>query len=340
VVTRLALVLTLAGGCVSPPGIDVPDEAVPFACEQTRSAAVGRTSQLGVALTSAGATAVWVPAGGGPLMSQALARDGRPLAEPEVAWAGSYEGVTVAAIDEQVIVGAVDGDVTWMLAAPFGMPPYRELAIVGGVVGASPLVLAGGQRVTASVSYGGMLVNSFDDAWRARTSVHAVLTASSREVAMAQADGEALVAWPTATACFVERLYNAWSGITRSDEGRCGTPRLAASGGDAALVFERDGDILVARATPDALRARDAAVIARGREPRVVAHDGAYWVSYLDPSGDVVAGRLDDELRLHGVALGDEAGAADAHELVVSDGLPRAFVAGPGGLTTSGLCTP
>lgn len=334
-VTRLAFALTIAGGCVSPPGVELAGPQAPVVCEQATSSGVGRTSQLGVGVTSAGLSAVWVPTGGGPVMTQRLARDGRPLAEAELAWEGSYQGVAVAAIDEQVIVGAIDGDVTWMLAAPFGMPPYRGLAILGGVVGASPLVLAGGQRVTASVSYGGMIVNGFDDAWTPRTSVHAVLTGSSRELAMAHAGREAVVAWPTDSSCYVEQLIDAAHGTAWSDPGRCGSPRLASTGTDAALAFARDGEIYVTRAATDSLHATDAIAIAAGSEPRIVAHNGAYWLSYLDDSGGIVAGFLDDGLQLHSIALAD---SVDTHELVISGGLPRVFAAGPAGLTTSGLC--
>ena len=329
-----ALALALASGCVEAPTALVPDSPVLAVCGQQRIDGFPTTTQLSIAVTASGTNVLWTPAGGGSLMTQRLATDGHALGDATVAFAGTFSDATAAVVDDQVIVGAVEGDQTWMLAAPLGAPPYRELAIVGGIVGASPIAIAGGQRVTASVSYGGMLVNAFDDTWIARTSTHAVLTPSAREVAVAHGDRDALVVWPTQDTCYVEQLTDAAHGATWTDAGTCGAPRLASAGTDSALVFERDGDIYLARgAVP---RASDAVRIGSGTEPRIVAVGTTLWLSYTDATGAVIAGMVDGGLDVHTLPLD---GAATAHELAVAGGVPRVYAVGPAGLTVSALCT-
>lgn len=329
-----ALALALASGCVEAPAVEVPDSPALAVCGQQRVDGFAPTTQLSIAVTASGTNVVWVPAGGGSVMTQRLATDGHVLGDPTIAFAGMFSDATAAVVDDQVIVGALDGDQTWMLAAPLGAPPYRELAIVGGIVGASPIALAGGQRVTASVSYGGMFVNAFDDAWIARTSTHAVLTSSAREIAVAHGDSEALVVWPTQDTCYVEQLADAAHGTTWTDAGACLAPRLATTAADSALVFERDGDIYLARGVVP--RATDAVRIGSGTEPRIVAAGTTFWLSYVDATGAVIAGVVDGGVGVRTLPLD---GAATAHELAVAGGVPHVYTAGPAGLTVSALCT-
>lgn len=319
------LALALAGGCVAPT-LDVPDEPQPAVCAR-EVLPIGATN-VEVAATPLGATMVWpTPAG---VMAQRLDRDARAVGEAVLIWPGVYERATIAAIGDQVIVGAVTAELTWMMSAPLGIPPYRELAILGGVVGASPIVTAQSHRLAASVSYGGMQVNAFDATWTPQTALQAVLTGDSHEVAAASGD-RALVVWPTQDACNIAWLDDAATGESSKQPGRCGAPRLAAT----TLAFERDGGIYVTHELSPAIALR----IGDGRAPRIAAFGERTWLSYIDASGTLVAGFGDQRPCEAGAC--DQlvaVGPADAHELAIIGGVPRVFAASAGALTVSSLC--
>lgn len=329
----VALAVAL-GGCLAPPTLAVPGEPAPVVCETTGATDV-LAGELSIAPTFNGATLVWVPAGGGAIGTRRITRDARPAGEVSVAWPGAYQHAVAATMEDQVIVGAIAGDVTFMLSAPLGIAPFRELAILGGLVGESPVVFAGGERLAPTVSYGGLLVNGFDDKWGAHTSELAVLTPQSREVVATAVGREAIAVWSTQEACYLERMYGVSKGATSAEPGACHGPRIAANGGELALVFERPDGVYLARGTAAALHPTQAVRIAAGRAPRIASDTGHFWLSYLDETGAVVVGVLGSDDVLRTLAL---AGAPATHELAVVGDLPRVFAADSSGLTISALC--
>ncbi|HSD89103.1 MAG TPA: hypothetical protein VLB44_16355, partial [Kofleriaceae bacterium] len=134
--------------------------------------------------------------------------------------------------------------------------------------------------------------------------------------------------------CYIEQLADAAHGTTWTDAAGCLAPRLASAVTDSALVFERDGDIYLARGVVP--RASDAVRIGAGSEPRIIAVGTTFWLSYVDATGAVIAGVVDDGLRVRTLPLD---GAATALELAVAGGVPHLYAAGPAGLTVSALCT-
>src|SRR4029079_3027520 len=101
---------------------------------------------------------------------------------------------------------------------------------------------------------------------------------------------DALVAWPTATSCYLTRVFDAVHGESRVTPGRCDAPRLAATDHDVGLVFERDGGVYLARGAASELSPQSATLLGTGRAPRIATDGDRYWVSYLDASGVLVAG--------------------------------------------------
>ena len=321
----MRLALLLVGGCVSP-AIEVAHDPQPAVCAQAALPGIG-TSSLEVVATPLGATMIWIDGG---VRALRLDPDTRAVGDAALAWPGTFDRASVATIGDQVIVGAVAGDWSWMLAAPLGLPPYRELGILGGLSGESPVVVAGGQRLATTVSYGGMQVNELDATWTPKTSLQMVLTGSARDVAATALGGEAIVVWPTEGACHVARLFDAANGASTTEAVTCGAPRLAASALDVGLVFERDGGVYFARAAASELSPANAVRIGDGRAPRLVAVGDRYWVSYLDATGALVAGWPDQ--------LVEVAPAATAHELAIVGGMPRVFAANAEGVAVSTMC--
>jgi hypothetical protein len=325
-----------ATGCVETPSLGVAGPGSAARCGVATSPGVVVGDQLAVTATATGATAIWLAAADRSLVTVALDRDGLAHDAPTIAWPGRFDTAAIAAIDDQVVVAATAGITTSLVNAPFGVLPYHELALVGGVSGASPLVAVGVQRIAASVSDGGLLVNGLDAAWAIHTSALAVLTPRAREVAVASIGSEAAIVWSTAAACYLERVFDPARGAGTSEPGACPGPRLAArpAAHEVGLVFERDGAIYFTRGAPAALHPARAIAIADGASPRIVAVGGAYWISYLDLNGRAVAGLVGSDGALRTVGLDD----ATTHDLAVVDGAAVEYTASADGLTASTLC--
>jgi hypothetical protein len=332
----LPAAVALAGGCVSAPSLAVQEQPQPVVCATSRLAQPASVTSLAVAPTSEGAALVWTA--GGPVMREPLTPDLAPVLEPAEAWPGSYDAVTASVSGDLVIVGALSGDGSYLLEAPFGYGVYRDLAILGGRVGAPPIATAGGEQMTAAVWYGGLRVNAIDDSWQVRTSQLGVSSAHATELAITAAGREAMIAWPTTDACYIERVIDPANGTGWIDPVACPSPRLASTGRDAdvALVYEGTEGVYLARATVADLHATAATLVAPGaRAPRIAADGGGYWLGFVDASGAAQAGLVgsDGVLRTTTVAQ-----SALAIELAVVGDEPRMFAVDDSGTTIATLC--
>ena len=276
---------------------------------------------LAIAPVNGGASVVW--ADGANVVRVELDGNGAALGAPEVIATGTYARAVAATVGDRVVVGASSGDTTSVFGAALGIAPYRELALIGGVAGSSPVVTAGGTKLAPSVWYGGLLVAALDDTWIAHTAELAVLTPASTEVAATDVGDSAAIVWSTADRCYVEVATSATTGTTWSVPGACHAPHVAALGEDVTLAFERADGVYVGDLN-------GAQLIAPGaRAPRVAAAGGQMWLAYIDESGDAVAGVAGDLVSL---------GPASQVELAVFGGAPRVVTSGDGGLVTTALC--
>jgi hypothetical protein len=318
----------VGAGCIT--GCVTSTSSSMRACETQRVTGDGPFASLSVTSSTWGTTAAWITPSG--VMTQRFADDGSPAETAGLAWPGTFDSTTVASVDDYVVLSAVAGEVSVMANASFGQRPYRELGLLSGIAGASPVVVAGGDPVSASVSWGGLLVNGFDAQWNVITAELSVLTPNASEVTMTANAEQALVVWPTGDACFFEAVYDKATGSDWSDPVTCSAPRLASTASDAALVFERDGGIYFVRAAPAQLHASNATRIAAGSMPRIVAIGDAYWVGYLDAAGEVVIARP-------GTSAALSLRAADLFELTVVGGTPQIFATAGDVLDVSTVCS-
>jgi hypothetical protein len=293
------------------------------ACESSRVAGVS-ARELAVAPAPGGAVIAWAGSDGLMTMDGVIAP-------------GAFEHVVAAAVGDRVVIGASQGDNTLVFGAALGLAPYRELALIGGIAGASPVVTAGGVRLAPSVWYGGLLVATFDDSWLAHTATLAVPTPAAIELAATSVGDEAAIVWSAGGDCYVERVLDAASGVGWHEPGACRAPHLASIDSGVALAFEGDDGVHLAVAgSIDALHPASAPLVAPGaRAPRIVASGGAYWLAYLDDAGTAIAGFVDADGAVHATALG----AASALELAVYSGAPRVVAADTDGISQTALCT-
>jgi hypothetical protein len=309
---RSAVALLLAGCAQAAP-------REPSACT-SRTVPGVTAGALSVADTPVGATAVWVAPEG-------VTSVNLPDGAPELVAPGSYDSATAVTVGTTVVVGASAGDDTRMLEAPFGIAPYHELALLGGVTGASPMVTAGGVKLAPAVWYGGLLLWSFDDQWAPHTAEAAVPSPASTEIAATTVGDEAVIAWSAGGACYIARAHDAATATWWQESGACSSPKLASVGGSVALAFERDGGVYV---TTELHPARAQLVAPGAHAPRLVAANGEYYLAYL-AAGMANAGRFDGE-----VVNATPLAPATALELAVIDGAPQALAIDDAGLTS--LC--
>jgi hypothetical protein len=329
----------ISTGCITP---TTGDSTAVRVCETSRVASPGAIASLSVTATPIGAVAAWVAPSG--VMAQRFADDGSLVEAPAIAWPGTFDATTVASVDDYVVLGAVAGNNTFVTSAPLGVAPYRELGLIGGIVGPSTMVVAGGEPITASVSWGGLLVNGFDNDWNVLTAQISVLTPNATEIAVTANAEQAMVVWPTSSACFFEQVFDTTHGSGWSDPGACTAPRLASTASNATLAFERDGGVYLSQAPIGQLHASNATRFVTGSSPRIAVVGETYWLSYLDATGAIVVGELDGAVGgsaasdAPGLYRSTSLGSADAFELVDIGGEPRVFAATGDALEISTLC--
>ncbi len=333
----VVLSVSVLAGCTDRASVTPSAEVQPYVCASSTIAAVTPSAAIAIAPVSDGEVVLWAPPGG-QVMQQRLDQSAAPIGDPEVVWKWPATSLSAALIDDTMVVGAVSGDGTYLLGAPLGVAPYRDLTILNGSSGTSPIVVAGGDRLAPSVSYGGLLLTSFDASWQPHTSELSVLTAESHELAATALDGEAVVAWPTADdTCYFESASDEATGATRSATLACRAPRFAATSTEVVLAFERGYDIVTTRGTPATIDMADATTIAGGHSPRLVADGDRVWLSYLDPNGQIVVGVLGDDGSMKATTIpGDE---PTGHELAVTNGVAQTFATTPAGLVATSVCT-
>jgi len=272
------------------------------------------------ALSVADRTVVWVAPEG-------VTSVNLPDGMPQLIAPGSFDAATAVKVDTTVVVGATANDNTRVIEAPLGIAPYHELALLGGVTGASPMVAAGGVKLAPAVWYGGLLLWSFDDQWQPHTAQASVPSPASTEIAAVTVGDEAVIAWSAGDACYIARASDASTVTSWQEAGACSSPKLASVGGTVALSFERADGVYV---TNDLHPAHAQLVAPGAHAPRLAAASGEYYLAYLD-AGMATAGRFDGEV-VNALPLAP----AKALELAVIDGAPQALAIDDGGLTA--LC--
>ncbi len=250
-----------------------------------------------------------------------------------------FTDLSAARVDDRLMVGAVIGTQTSVMAIRDDLQDYRELALVdGNFMGTSTMMHVQNTRVTTTGGASGMLTTGFDANWAL---LGTVVVARSVPVSMTSVayGNDAMISWSTPTECHVQRLG---AGIESARPFACLNGRIAADPATYGgwLVYERDGGIMLSRIVADAQNqiAGELQLVRFGTSPRI-AYDGAhYWASYIDARGEVVIGVLDTSGVLHGGAINGTDPLAGAYDVTMIGGSPWVVAIDGSGVGATKIC--
>lgn len=257
-----------------------------------------KDSDLAVVEMPLGSAVLAVPRGGGDLRGFLLDGRGLVMGNPEgiKVRTGKFTGVTATRVDSRLVVGLTDGATSSVTVVRDDLLDYRELTTVASsFIGDTPVMKSRDQRVTLTGGANGMTLSAFDQAWAPMGDVELARSVPT-SMTSAPYGNDAMVAWTTDAECHVMRVA---SNIHSMDTFPCHDARLATNYADRAgqLVFQGGDSIYMSdiRVSAHNELANQKLLVPTGFSPRIT-HDGTrYWVSYVNPHGDIVVGYLDGD---------------------------------------------
>lgn len=324
-------------------GVDDGSARAPFECEAVTFATANTSDvDLAVATTPTGASVFWVPSATGSLRGFDIAAADRSASPITVVRSGPYDQTSVAFVDGRLIATARNGVRAIVHDVPQPIAAGTEIAnLWGDNTAKTAIVHAGPDRVMAA-SCSEFSLHAFDQAWSgSEDTLTRSNPDSSNHVDVTQLGARMFTAVSMDNACTYTVATDRSTGTTRSSVMPCAHARLAATTDEVAMAFETATTVDLVIDDASTVTAANAMPIALGSSPRVLRHDGRYWLSYLDEAGGLVVGYVEDGVVLTR-QLGNATAAHDAYELAVLDGSPWIIGVDP---TTSNvygrrLCTP
>jgi len=314
-------------------GVDPMSALAPAQCEATGSLGTPSSPDvdLAVATTPTGASLFWVAIAGGSLRGVDLGTD--RIATPiTTIVTGSFTESSAAYLDGHLLATGLTGSRSLVQDVPQPIAAGVEIGNFGGDhVAKSNLVHAGPDRVLAT-SCSDVQYHSFDASWAGMESTYSYSSPQTDHVDITQVGARALTVISTGTQCDYFVATNRSTSTTRSSQISCEGARMASDGVDqiAMLVETSGGDVALVIDATDTVSAANALPIAVGSAPRVLRFDNRYWVTYVDPTGHIVIGFLDDTGMLLTRTLTDATTTPRGYELAMFDGSPWVFAVDPG----------
>jgi hypothetical protein len=349
----LILVLPLAVGCgrlgfgeLEPGtnetgGVDENSPLAPSQCEAVDAFATLASGDMNVAAaaTPTGASLFFVPSAGGDLSGIDVALD-RQAGPVTLVRAGSFTESAAAYLDGRLVATARTGSRSLVHDVPMPIGAGTEIGNFGGDhMTKNALVHAGPDRVLAT-SCSAISLHAFDAGWSGTESTYYRDANPSDHLDIVQLGARAFTAMSTQAGCQYETATDRATSTARISSVNCLEARMATDDVDqVAMAFSNTGDIELVIDRSDTVSAANALPIGVGSAPRVLRHDGRYWISYLDQANHVVIGYVDQGIVLTRT-LADATTTAGAYELAIYDGAPWIFAVDPGTakLYGRGLC--
>jgi hypothetical protein len=309
----------------------------------TPTVSVDPTTQLLVAPKTTGAAIMQLPASGGELTGFTV--DDRMMMATtggKVAGGFTYASATLSNVNDRLELAGTDptdGAVRVALISADLSTQTEILKTPGTMVG--PLVDPYGARVAAVADASGVTAYHFDYAWQPAGTMLVTATDAAEGITTSAYGDGMLVGWSTHEECYVARM----PGFAQADFGvisqACWSPRLAgdATGTHAVLAFQYGNNILVSHITNTMLNAEPALLRPFSHSPRVINDGSRFWLSYINPHGDITVGFFDSYNRLQTIDLVGIAPQDKGYELAMINGAPwLVAVDSTNGYTATELC--
>jgi hypothetical protein len=291
-----------------------------------------------------GATVFATPLGGGTITGFQL--DTRMDMESGTAQKlpitnGAFSTGTVSYIQNRPVSAAIAEDAVYIHMLDESLQTAEYITKLPATSIADPTFFyAQGNLVMPVGTKDGLWMHRFQDSLEP---IDSKLFKSSKpvlSVTSAQLQTYMMTAFSTETECHL--LWNTTyePGVSTKIDTPCPKPRLAMdeSTGDAVMLFDSlDGiRMMLIHLT---MFGGDAPVVrADATSPRALFDGKRFWLSYIDPRGDVVVGFLDDKNRPITTSLGAPKPERDAYELVMVNGSPTVFSLDDSGYTAYRMC--
>lgn len=285
-------------------------------------------SDIAVAATPTGATVFGVPTAGGDLVAFSIDPDGyltSPAGGSVIRNDGPYTVSAAAYVDNTLIAAVVSSTRVLVNVVQPDLSAYNEIANIDGqFVGKQALMHASSDRITPTSCSAGLTVNPFDSSWTPMTAQLTVSTGQSTGIAAIPLGNEAIVAWSTATDCYVEQVMTSVTGNGSTQAFPCQGARLASDQvATTTLAFEASDGVRLGSIAGDQLDSATSLIAPGATSPRIVFDGTRTWISYVSSSGDVVVGFMDPGSgQLVITTLAGTQPKATAYELALIGGAP------------------
>lgn len=323
-------------------GVDPMSALAPAQCEAAGPFATVPSANidLAVATTPTGASLFWVPLGGGNLSGIDLAVD-RTAGPITTIATGTFTESSAAYLDGHLLATGLSSSRSLVHDVPQPLAAGTQIGNFGGDhVAKRSLVHVGPDRVVAT-SCTDMQYHAFDASWTGQQGTYNYNSPQTDHVDITDVGARALTVVSTGTQCEYFVGTNKSTNTTRTSTTPCEAARLASDGADQIAMLVADtGYINMVIDATDTVNAQNAMTIGAGSGPRVLRYDNRFWISYVDTSGHIVIGFLDDTNTLVTRTLTDTATTAKGYELAMFDGSPWVFAVDSGTSNVTGrrLC--
>jgi hypothetical protein len=332
-------------GEVDPNGnaTDVP-RYVPSVCS-VQTWATNVTGDAGmnvsVAPNSNGAAVLATPRIGGMLTGFVLDTRMNMISVNKVAIDGAFTQVVASYVGERLVSTAVqDGAVFMHLLDADISNPQLAAKVPGKYIADPALYKTQADLVMPVARDDGLWLHRFGASLEPLESKLVVASSPARSLTAAQLGVAMLTAWSTDTACHIMLTSTFSKGLTATVPSACADPRISVNqkNGDAVLVFDSSEGVQLMTVQPSQLSSEARLLRPGTAAPRTLFDGTSFWISYLDPRGDILVGFLDGNGQLITMSLAGPKPEAGAYELVMVDGSPWIFSLGTEGYSAYRMC--
>jgi hypothetical protein len=295
-----------------------------------------------VAGRSNGATLLAVPVGGGAMTGFVLDPSMNMLSGGQkIDTKQAFEDVSVTRTEDLVIATAVsNGSVyTYLLDTKLGSPQLAAKKLPGTHLAEPAFFYTSHDLVMPVGGDDGLTLHRFSSSYNYIDSKHVVATPPATGLTSAQVGLTTMAAWSTKDDCYLTEMmaYDAAPSINLGYA--CSSPRLAVNAATqaGALVFDSPEGVRLLN-TQYASKVKAGLLRAGGSSPRILFDGMKFWVSFLDPRGDVNVGFLDERNQLISVSIAGARPQSQAYEFALVKGELWVFALDASGYSAYRMC--
>lgn len=255
--------------------------------------------------------------------------------------AATLSAVSATAIGNRLVSAAADVDAVRVHLLDNLLQNPQEIAKLPiGFVAQPAMYTAAGARIVPIADANGLSLYQFDNTWQLIGGQQLKATAPAIALTATQLGQATVAVWSTQAECHMMVIGAVMPGVTSSIDVPCDAPRIAAdpSHDSAALVFQGRGGVSVMSISNTQMVGGAALIRPETTSPRVLFDGERYWISAIDPRGDVVVGFIDGDGQAVTMSLIGPKPAPNAYELVMFAGTPWVFALDGSGYSAYRMC--